>query len=75
MRTGMEAVYTLLGVERAIPEVFASTYDIRALLKATAVMRDGQPLNIPGPSFLQKKLLEKLDATQIGKLLEDAGLI
>lgn len=75
VRTGMEAAYRLLGVERGIPETFASTYDIRALLKATAVMREGQPLSLPGPQLLQKKLLQKLDGNQIGKLLEDAGLI
>jgi oleate hydratase len=75
VRTGMEAAYTLLGVERGVPEVFGSTYDVRALLKATAVMRGGQPLKVPGPHFLQTRLLEKLDATQIGKLLEEAGLL
>jgi len=75
VRTGMEAAYTLLGVERGIPEVFGSTYDIRALLKATAVMRGGQPLKIPGPQFLERMLLEKLDATQVGKLLDDAKLL
>jgi oleate hydratase len=75
VRTAMEAAYTLLGVERGIPEVFGSTYDIRALLKATAVMRGGQPLKVPGPQFLERMLLEKLDATQVGRLLDDAGLL
>jgi len=31
VRTGMEAVYTLLNVERAVPEVWGSAYDIRCL--------------------------------------------
>ena len=31
----MEAVYTLLDVQRGVPEVFNSTYDIRTLLAAT----------------------------------------
>lgn len=43
VRTGMEAVYRLLGVERGVPEVFGSTYDIRVLLEATTRLRDGEP--------------------------------
>ena len=35
MRTGMEAVYTLLNVDRGVPEVWGSTYDVRDLLNAT----------------------------------------
>ncbi len=30
MRTGMEAVYTLLNIDRGVPEVWGSTYDVRA---------------------------------------------
>lgn len=75
VRTAMEAAYTLLNVERGIPEVFGSTYDIRALLKAAAVMRGGQPLTVPGPRFLGKMVRRKLDATQVGGLLHDAGLL
>ena len=33
VRSAMEAVYTLLKVERAFPEVYASMYDVRVLLK------------------------------------------
>ena len=29
MRTGMEAVYTLLNIDRGVPEVWGSTYDVR----------------------------------------------
>lgn len=46
-RTAMEAVYTLLGVERGVPEVWGSKYDIRALLNAANVMRDGEPIELP----------------------------
>ena len=35
MRTGMEAVYTLLKIDRGVPEVWGSVYDIRDLLNAT----------------------------------------
>jgi hypothetical protein len=38
----MEAVYTHLNIERGVPEVFNSTYDIRTLLAAVGFLRDGQ---------------------------------
>lgn len=75
VRTAMEATYQLLDVERGVPEVFNSTYDIRYLLKATARLRDGEAVHIPGPNFLQGRLLDKLDNTQMGELLTDFGLI
>ena len=34
MRTGMEAVYTLLDIDRGVPEVWGSKYDVRELLRA-----------------------------------------
>src|SRR5699024_3500575 len=34
VRTAMEAVYTLLDVDRGVPEVFGSAYDVRVLLRA-----------------------------------------
>ena len=38
IRTGMEAVYTLLNVDRGVPEVWGSVYDIRELLDAIPVI-------------------------------------
>lgn len=73
VRTGMEAVYTLLGVERGVPETFNSTYDVRTLLAATARLRDGQPL--PLAKFLPKLLARKLESNQIGRLIREAGLL
>ncbi len=75
VRTGMEAAYTLLGIERGVPEVFNSTYDIRTLLAAVTYLRDGDQVQVPGPSILRRWLGRRLDETEIGKLLEDAGLI
>ncbi len=75
VRTPMEAVYTLLGVERGVPEVFNSTYDIRTLLAATGRLRDGKALDIPGPAFLRQLLLKKLDQTQIGTLLREFHIV
>ncbi len=69
VRTGMEAVYQLLNVERGVPEVFGSIYDVRELIKSTAFLRDREKLSIP---FFAKKYVEK---TIIGRLLEEYGVI
>ena len=43
----MEAVYGLLGVDRGVPEVWGSVYDIRELLDASVKLMDGKsPLEI-----------------------------
>ena len=53
IRTGMEAVYTLLNVDRGVPEVWGSVYDIRDLLYATSKLLDGKkPLEFLLPSVL-----------------------
>ena len=75
VRTPMEAVYTLLDIERGVPEVFNSTYDVRALLAATGRLRDGKELDVPGPAFLRNLLMSRLDKTQIGALLREFGLV
>ena len=40
----MEAVYQLLAVERGVPEVFASAYDLRTLAKAVYYLTDKKKL-------------------------------
>lgn len=74
MRTGMEAVYRLLDVDRGVPEVWGSTYDIRDLLDATIKLRDGRPLTELKLSMTEKiatKIaLEHLADTDIAKLLK-----
>ncbi|MVZ96083.1 oleate hydratase [Sphingorhabdus sp. IMCC26285] len=75
VRTSMEAVYTLLCVERGVPEVFNSTYDIRTLLSAVGRLRDGKEIDIPGPAFLRNLLIKKLDRTEIGALLHEFKLV
>ena len=73
MRTGMEAVYTLLDIDRGVPEVWGSTYDIRDLLNATIQMRDGKPLTEMDLPFLygfvEKKALKHVSGTVIEELL------
>lgn len=79
VRTGMEAVYTLLDVERGVPEVFNSTYDIRNLLNALQSMRDGEalPLSIPHfiPSFVRTRLARRIGNNEVAQLLKAYGLI
>ena len=53
VRTAMEAVYGLLGVDRGVPEVWGSVYDIRDLLDSTVKLMDGKsPLEIQLPGQL-----------------------
>lgn len=79
MRTGMEAVYTLLDVDRGVPEVWGSTYDIRDLLDATVKLRDGKPITQMNLGFKErivlKKALEKIKGTDIEKLLKEYRVI
>ena len=79
VRTAMEAVYGLLGVDRGVPEVWGSVYDIRDLLDASVKLMDGKsPLDIelPGPlNALKKPLLHLLHRTAVEKLLEDHHIL
>jgi oleate hydratase len=72
IRTGMEAVYGLLHVDRAVPEVYGSVYDVRCLLDASVRLMDGKsPLDIDlGPlNLLKKPLLSVIRHTEVEKLL------
>ncbi|MDR0334056.1 MAG: oleate hydratase [Dysgonamonadaceae bacterium] len=79
VRTAMEAVYTLLQIDRGVPEVFASAFDIRALLASSSYLMDGKKLlDLKLPFFLkylEKKGIEKTKKTMIYDLLEEAGLV
>ena len=79
MRTGMEAVYTLLGVDRGVPEVWGSVYDVRNLLNATVKLRDGALVTDMKLNFIEKavvkKVLKKLDGTDIATLLREYHVI
>lgn len=79
IRTAMEAVYTLLDIDRGVPEVWGSVYDIRDLLNATVKLRDGKPitdmkLNLI-ERFIMKKTLKKAKGTDIEKLLKEHKVI
>ena len=75
VRTPMEAVYTLLDIERGVPEVFNSTYDVRALFHAVNRMRDGEPFKIPGGPLARKFAHHHIENNVVGNLLEHYGMI
>lgn len=79
MRTGMEAVYTLLNVDRGVPEVWGSTYDVRDLLNATVKLRDGEPLTEMKMGIKEKiavkKALDFIKNTDVEKLLKEYHVI
>ena len=79
MRTGMEAVYTLLNIDRGVPEVWGSTYDVRDLLNATVKLRDGKKITDMDLPLVQKLalkvVLEKIEHTDIEKLLKEYNVI
>ena len=79
MRTGMEAVYTLLNVDRGVPEVWCSTYDVRDLLNATVKLRDGEPLTEMKLGIKEKiavkKALDFIKNTDVEKLLKEYHVI
>lgn len=75
VRTGMEAAYRLLDIERGVPEVFNSTYDVRSLLAAMSRLRDGDPVALPGPELLWRNLSKRFGNNEIVRLLEEFGPI
>lgn len=79
VRTAMEAVYTLLNVDRGVPEVFDSIYDIRQLLRAMYYMSDKKKLvdqEMPLPEKLALKTgMKKIKRTWVEELLEEANSV
>ena len=73
-RTGMEAAYTLLGIERAVPEPWGEACDVRDIVKATVALRDGRPLTDWSLSWLGRfavgKAVDRVMDTDLGKLLQ-----
>ena len=79
MRTGMESVYTLLDIDRGVPEVWGSKYDVRELLRACYYAIDKKPITDIKLSFKEKMLLKvvmkKAKGTDVELLLKESGLI
>ena len=79
VRTAMEAVYGLLGVDRGVPEVWGSVYDVRDLLDSSVKLMDGKsPLEIELPGLLnlvKKPLLKVVKGTIVEDLLKEHGIL
>ena len=79
IRTAMEAVYTLCNIDRGVPEVWGSVYDIRDLISATVKLNDGKKITEMDLSLPQKLALKeglkKIKGTEIEKLLIKYGAI
>ena len=75
VRTAKEAVYTLLDVERGVPEV----YDVRCLLNATHYLPDGRKLTemkLPLPLKVALRAgLDRLSGTTLAELLQQYDLM
>ncbi len=79
IRTGMEAVYTLMNVDRAVPEVWGSCYDVREMLRASYYALDKKKLTDTDLSWKDKIILKKaialLKDTDILNWIKDSGLL
>ena len=79
IRTGMEAVYTLMNVDRAVPEVWGSQYDVRELLRAVYYAIDKKSIDEADRNIAEKKAIEfalkKVKGTDIELLLKNSGLV
>ena len=79
IRTGMEAVYSLLDIDRGVPEVWGSTYDVRDLVNASVALRDGRKITDMDLGVVEKlalkELLKKVRGTDVEKLLAEHGAI
>lgn len=78
VRTAMEAVYDLLGVERTVPEVYGSVYDLRVLASSLYYLSDKKKLTDMEMPFIKKRAvnfgLRQAKNTFIGDILRDANL-
>ena len=67
-----------MNVDRGVPEVFNSIYDIRTLMRAMYYMNDKKPLkdiDLPIPKLVEKSLLKKLENNWIGELMKQQHLL
>ncbi len=78
IRTGMEAVYTLLKIDRAVPEVWGSKYDVRELLKACYYAVDKKSVDELPLTFAEKQVIKivkkKIKGTDLEILFKESGL-
>ena len=79
VRTAMQAVYTLLNVDRGVPEVFGSCFDVRVLMRSVYYLNDKKKLaDIEMPWFMKmlgSAGLKRVRGTYITELMHQEGLI
>ena len=79
IRTAMEAVYTLLDIDRGVPEVWGSVYDVRDLMNSMVQLRDGKPITDMKMDLKQKvalkEVLKKIEGTEAEKLMKKHHVI
>lgn len=79
VRTAMEAVYTLAKVDRGVPEVFGSSFDMRTLLNAVYYLNDKTKLDdvkLPALTHLvERYAVHKAEGTYLEELLAEASLV
>ena len=79
MRTGMEAVYTLLDDRPGRTGGWGSTYDVRDLLNAAVQLRDGRPLSDLKMRWIERfalgKVIDRVQETDLGRLLQEYKII
>lgn len=74
-RCAMEAVYVLTGVEKKVPEVFASRYDVRYMLDAASILNDGEKPDLDLPLGAKAIIGKKIEGTEIEEMLKEYNLI
>lgn len=69
----------MLDIDRGVPEVWGSKYDVRELLRACYYAIDKKPITDIKLSFKEKMLLKvvmkKVKGTDVELLLKESGLI
>ena len=75
----METVYTLCNVDRGVPEVWGSVFDLRDLITSAVKLADGKTLpemDLPLKDRLAlREVLKKVKGTEVEKLLKDCGAL
>jgi oleate hydratase len=79
VRTAMEAVYQLLDVDRGIPEVFDSAFDLRTILSALYYLNDKKNLTELPLNQIEKiglnAFLKKVHGTYLEEILKSQKLL
>lgn len=79
VRTAMEAVYRLLDVDRGIPEVFNSAFDLRTILSALYYLNDKKSLTELPLNQIEKiglnAFLKKVHGTYLEEILKSQKLL